>query len=139
MTDLFGSWFKNAGSDIGNAIQKADSLKDDIPPPSMEGGAGAKRTFTVIVADHGIAVGGKYVGAMPLTAAKKAASKLFAKAKATTRKIHFTLRETTRGSGKQELRYVANKTKLTKPKVIKRGDVEFTLTHAYETRALDNC
>lgn len=106
-------------------------------PEEQRGGRGPKRTFTVSKADHGVAVGGKYVSPMPLAAAKKAASKLFAKASAGVRKIQFTLRETTRGAGKGEFQYVANKTKLAKPKVIKRGDTEITVHFTYAVRSLD--
>lgn len=137
MNGIFGAASPTPVKQAENA-QFAESMNEQPAPGGahMTGG-GAKRTFTVSKADHGIAPGGKYVSPMPLAAAKKAASKLFAKAPASTRKITFTLRETTRGSGKKETTYAANKVKLDKPRVIKRGDVEIKLHHIYQVRSLE--
>jgi hypothetical protein len=148
MNGQVGPTSPSSAKQEGNGIV-ANEARAPIPPAGYVAGqyagqfggrggrGGPKRTFTVSKADHGVAVGGKYVSPMPLSAAKKAASKLFAKASAGVRKIQFTLRETTRGAGKGEFQYVANKTKLAKPKVIKRGDTEITVHFTYAVRSLD--
>jgi hypothetical protein len=100
---------------------------------------GARRSFTVDAAKtaqkRGVAPGGAYKSPAPLGAAKKAAGKLFEKAKKATRKIHFTLRETTRGSDKKELAYVATKHRLDHAKTIVRGDTKVHLLHKYDVKA----
>ena len=82
-----------------------------------------------------IPAGGCYKSEEPLAAAKKAARQLFKKAPAKTRKVHFTLRETTRGSGKEEFKYVATKKKLAKPVEVKFGDNKVMINHEYEVKA----
>lgn len=77
------------------------------------------RTFTVDNSDIGDS-GGRYVSDVPSLAAKKAASKLFAKAKTShnhksVKTITFSLRETTRKSAKTQFRYKATQKALPKP------------------------
>lgn len=77
------------------------------------------RTFTVDNSDIDVS-GGRYVSDVPSLAAKKAASKLFAKAKTSqkhksAKTITFSLRETTRKSGKSLFRYKATQKALPKP------------------------
>lgn len=79
------------------------------------------RTFTV-VSSCVDSSGGRYKSATPASAAKKAATRLFKKAKAsqkfkTIRRITFALRETTAGSDKTVYDYKANRVKLAKPVV----------------------
>lgn len=77
------------------------------------------RTFTVD--NSGIDVsGGRYVSDVPSQAAKKAASKLFAKAKSSpkhkaVKTITFSIRETTRNSDKSQFKYKATQKALPKP------------------------
>lgn len=64
--------------------------------------------------------GGRYKSTTPSGAAKKAASRLFKKAKGsakykTIRKLTFCMREITQGSDKEKYHYKANRVKLTKP------------------------
>jgi hypothetical protein len=79
------------------------------------------RTFTI--ANSCVdSSGGRYKSATPASAAKKAASKLFKKAKAIAkykniRRITFSIRETTVGSDKNVYDYKANRVKLDKPVV----------------------
>ena len=93
-----------------------------------------KRSFTVMSTNQKIAPGGTYISSTPLNAAKKAARQLFAKADR-ARKIHFVLREMTRGSAKKTYKYVATKKKLDKPKTLMRGDVKIVLKHEYEVKS----
>lgn len=79
------------------------------------------RTFT-IASSCVDSSGGRYKSATPASAAKKAASKLFKKAKAIAkykniRRITFSIRETTVGSDKNVYDYKANRVKLDKPVV----------------------
>jgi hypothetical protein len=79
------------------------------------------RTFTVVSSCINTS-GGRYKSATPASAAKKAASRLFKKAKAsqkykTIRRITFSIRETTSGSDKTLYDYKANRVKLAKPVV----------------------
>lgn len=100
------------------------------------------RTFTVEASKTQsyceIPSGGCYKSEEPLSAAKKAARQLFKKATAKTRKIHFTLRETTRGSDKTEYKYVATKKKLAKPMEVKFGDTKVLIHHEYEVKSADS-
>ena len=77
------------------------------------------RTFTVEKSCIK-ASGGRYNSSSPSAAAKKAATKLFQKAKKSKtykslKKITFTIRETTVGSDKTEYNYSAVREKLKKP------------------------
>ena len=77
------------------------------------------RTFTVEESCINVS-GGRYVSETPSGAAKKAATKLFQKAKnskkyKSLRKITFTVRETTSGSNKTEYNYSAVREKLKEP------------------------
>ena len=102
----------------------------------MGGGArGGKRSFTVMSNDHKVKPGGTYLSTAPMNAAKKAARQLFAKSSSRSKKIHFVVRETTRGSAKKTYKYVATKTKLSKPVEVKRGSVTIVLKHTYEVKA----
>ncbi len=79
------------------------------------------RSFTIESSCINVS-GGRYKSAPPASAAKKAASKLFKKAKSmpkykTVRRLTFTLRESTSGSDKDEYRYKAARVKLAKPLV----------------------
>lgn len=71
------------------------------------------RKFTVEKSSIGES-GGRYISETPSAAAKKAASRLFAK-KTDLKPIKFTLRETTRGSSKPVYEYTASKEKLKNP------------------------
>jgi hypothetical protein len=79
------------------------------------------RTFTIASSCINVE-GGRYKSATPVSAAKKAASKLFKKAKDSSkyksiRRITFSIRETTSGSDKNVYEYKANRVKLDKPVV----------------------
>ena len=86
---------------------------------------------------------------IPLSAAQRAASTLFMmarneKSKAAWKKyetsdvlVKFTIRETTRGSDKDEYQYEAKIHHLpaSQQKTVKRGDVEYTIKYKIVTRA----
>lgn len=99
-----------------------------------------KRTFTIQGSDLGFE-GGKYKSKIPGLAARKAAKQLFRMLenkdnkpewkkyhKFIHTKLKFILRETSRGSDKATHYYEATIIKLPKPIIIKRGDVEITVT-----------
>lgn len=99
---------------------------------------GEKRTFTVIssiVQEKG----GRYTSKNPLSAAKKAASQLFKKAGKTKHKnkkqIKFELKETTSGSDKKTMKYVATRVKLAQPKVIEIMGNKITYNYQIKVRA----
>lgn len=92
------------------------------------------RTFTVEKAAVKDGEGGRFTGKIPSQAARKAGRALL-KLAPKKKQVRFTLRETTQGSEKKEYTYIATKTKLDEPKVIKRGDVEITVTHEYLVKA----
>ena len=71
------------------------------------------RKFTVDKSSIGES-GGRYNSETPSAAARKAASRLFAK-KSDLKPIKFTLREKTRGSSKTLYEYTASKEKLKNP------------------------
>jgi hypothetical protein len=78
-----------------------------------------KRTFTIASSCINVN-GGRYNSLNPMSAAKKAATQLFKKAKKSRkykslRKITFCLRETTISSDKLEYHYKAARMKLDKP------------------------
>lgn len=80
-----------------------------------------ERTFTVESSCINIS-GGRYKSSSPISAAKKAASRLLKQAKQnpkhkTLRKITFCIRETTSGSTKDLYHYKASRTKLATPVV----------------------
>lgn len=79
------------------------------------------RSFTVASSSIG-SVGGRYKSKNPSAAAKKAATKLFAKKNVA--KIQFSLRESTRGSDKKVYEYTAIRETLTKPLVRTINGVE---------------
>jgi hypothetical protein len=77
------------------------------------------RTFTI---DNSCikVQGGRYKSSSPLSAARKAATRLFKKAKSmsaykTSRKLTFSIRETTEGSKKKIFHYKVERVKLAKP------------------------
>jgi hypothetical protein len=109
------------------------------------------RYFTIAGSDIGF-VGGRYKAGKsgtPVSAARKAAAVLFRMienkkheqkfnkyhAYAHHKGIKFIIRETTQGSSKDTYYYEAVSTPLKTPKVIKRGDVEITLTKKIEVKA----
>jgi|Laugresbdmm110sn_1035088.scaffolds.fasta_scaffold01302_7 hypothetical protein len=92
----------------------------------------AERSFTVEKSDLG-PKGGRYISASPYSAAAKAARIIMREKKAS--KVKFTLRETTRNGKAKSYVYVGTKEKLTKPKIIKRGDTEIKITHAYKVKS----
>ena len=81
----------------------------------FEGGKSApkKRTFTVQSSSAGVK-GGRYKGAQPLGAARKAARAIMVAAK--SKSCTFVLRETTQGSAKREFPYRGAYVKLATPK-----------------------
>ena len=101
----------------------------------------SKRTFTIQGSDLGFE-GGRYKGTLPGLAARKAAKQLFRMVENkdhkkewskyhkfnSYHKIKFILREISRGSDKGTHYYEATIEKLKEPVVIKRGDVEITVT-----------
>jgi hypothetical protein len=89
------------------------------------------RTFTVTNSDIKIS-GGRYKSENPSDAAKKAASKLFAKTNA--KSIKFELRETTRGSKKNLYHYIATQEKLKNPvtRTIKFNGVEKQIQNLFK-------
>lgn len=90
------------------------------------------RSFTVEKSDAG-ATGGRYISSSPYGAASKAARIILREKKAS--KVKLTLRETTRGGKGKEYDYICTKEKLSKPKVIKRGDTEIKITHVYKVKS----
>ena len=89
------------------------------------------KTYTVESSSVNV-TGGRYKSKSPSSAARKAATKLFKKAKGkAVAKITFCLRECTSGSDKKEFHYVANRVKLTKPLVRVINGVE--IINRYKT------
>jgi hypothetical protein len=89
------------------------------------------KTYTVESSSVNV-TGGRYKSKSPSSAARKAATKLFKKAKGkSVAKITFCLRESTSGSDKKEFHYVANRVKLTKPLVRVINGVE--IVNRYKT------
>lgn len=111
------------------AVPEVDTVSGE-----WSGGKGDRRSFTVMSNDHKIANGGTYISSTPLGAAKKAARQLFAKS-SRSRKIHFVLREMTRGSAKKTYKYVATKKKLDKPVEVVRGGVKVVVKFEYDIKA----
>lgn len=93
-----------------------------------------ERSFTVEKTAIKDGEGGRFIGKIPSQAARKAGRSLL-KMSPKKKQVRFTLRETTQGSEKKEYTYIATKTKLDKPKVIKRGDIEITVKHEYLVKA----
>ena len=79
--------------------------------------------------------GGRYMSDAPGSAAKKAARRLFKDGGKKKKSIAFVLRETTQGSDKTEFKYVASRTKLAKPREIRRGDTVIVVEYAYTVKA----
>lgn len=77
-------------------------------------------TYTVYKSLFG--TGGRYKSSTPMSAAKKAASKLFKKMDesrgSSYKTIHFAIRETTSGSAHKVFKYVAKRVELAKPVVL---------------------
>ena len=77
-------------------------------------------TYTVYKSLMG--TGGVYKSSSPMSAAKKAASRLFKKMddsrSSGLKVIHFAMRETTRGSAKKVFKYVAKRVELANPVVL---------------------
>jgi hypothetical protein len=109
------------------------------------------RSFKIAGSDIGFE-GGRYKtdkSGTPISAARKAASVLFRMienknhekkfnkyhAFAHHKGIKFIISETTRGSNHESYYYEAVSTPLKTPKVIKRGDVEITVTRKIEVKA----
>jgi hypothetical protein len=109
------------------------------------------RSFKIVDSEIGF-VGGKYhtdKSGSPGSAARRAASVLFRMARnekndpkwkkfqSSKNPIKFTIRESTRGSTKDEYQYEAKTHKLVgdKVKIIKKGDVEFKVEHEIVVRA----
>lgn len=92
------------------------------------------RTFTIESAENKI-TGGHFTGAAPWNAAKKAARKLFTEGKGKHTELRFTLRETTADSKKKEFQYIAIKHVLPTPRVVKRGDTEYTVSVEYKVKS----
>jgi len=117
----------------------------------MSGDKNVARTFKIVESENGY-VGGSYKTnktGMPLSAASRAASVLFRfarneKSNPALKKfesskdiLKFTIRETTRGSDKNEYQYEAKIKMLhgDDVKVIKRGKIEYTVDKKIVTRA----
>ena len=89
------------------------------------------KTYTVESSSVKV-TGGRYKSKTPSSAARKAATKLFKKAKGKVpAKITFCLRESTSGSDKKEFHYVATRVKLAKPLVRIVNGVE--IVNKYKT------
>jgi len=85
--------------------------------------------------------GGRYKSSSPMSAGKKAATKLFKKAQQSAkykslRKITFCLRETTQGSEKNSFDYQANRVKLAKPLVRVINGVEIVNKYTITIKAI---
>jgi spore coat protein U-like protein len=100
---------------------------------------GEKRTFTVD-SSNVEEKGGRYTSKNPLSAAKKAASQLFKKAAKTKHKtkkqLKFDLRETTNGTDKKIMKYVAKRVKLAQPKVVEIMGSKITYNYKIVVRAV---
>lgn len=100
-----------------------------------------KRTFTVN-SSNVQEKGGSYKSKNHLSAAKKAASQLFKKAAKTKHKtkkqITFELRETTSGSNRKTMKYVAKRVKLAKPKVVEIMGTKITYNFKIDVKAKCN-
>ena len=98
-----------------------------------------KRTFTVD-SSNVQECGGRYTSKSPSAAAKKAASQLFKKAAKTKHKskkqITFDLKETTSGSDKKIMKYVAKRVKLATPKVVEVMGTKITYNYKIEVKAV---
>lgn len=69
--------------------------------------------------------------ALPCNVASKVTRQLFSMAGKRTKRVTFSIRETTMGSQHKTYKYVGTKQKLTKPKVVTRGGQTFTIKHRY--------
>lgn len=76
---------------------------------------------------------GIFKGKTPGQAAKKVACKLF-KLTPRSQEVKFKIRETTQGSAKKVYTYIGTKHVFPEPKVIKRGNVEITITAEYKVK-----
>ena len=99
------------------------------------------RYFTIQGSDLGFE-GGRYKGKSPAIAARKAAKQLFRMIEnknkkrewskyahyASYDKIKFILRETSKESDKKTYYYKATSEELDKPKIVKRANIEYTIT-----------
>jgi hypothetical protein len=99
------------------------------------------RSFTVL--GSGISFeGGYYKAKTPSIAAQRAGSKLFQKPEYKSfpnkNTIKFILGEKTRGSEKKTWAWEVKRTKLSKPKEIKRGDVTITIKYEFKVYKLEN-
>jgi hypothetical protein len=91
-----------------------------------------KRSFTVVQSDVA-ELGGRYIAATPIAAARKACRQIFKKT--TKNLVRFVLKETTRSGDKKQFSYVANRELMKEPKVIRRGDREIKYTMTYSVKA----
>lgn len=99
------------------------------------------RTFTIQNSCINVS-GGRYKSSSPLKAAKKAATRLYKKAKnmpkyKNIRRITFTLRESTKGSDKKSYNYKAAQVKLSKPVVRVINDKEIVNKFKIQITVMD--
>lgn len=92
------------------------------------------RFFTVEKSDVDV-VGGRYKAKSPYNAAVKAARMLFREQKGNKTMVRFTIRETTRDSNGKTFEYIGNKSALSEPKIVVRGDSEIKITHSYSVKS----
>ena len=98
-----------------------------------------ERTFTVVGSSISV-IKGRYVSSTPYSAARKAATQQFKKAKADVKKIKFLLKETTQNSPHKTYFYVATREKLNTPleREIVINGVKKTIKNEYTTK-LEKC
>lgn len=94
-----------------------------------------KNSYTVEYSDIDF-TGGRYISKNPMSAAKKAASRMF---KMTNKKkIKFTIRRTTQGEEKKEYHYEAIQVTLKSPVVLNINGKEIVYKYEIEIIPLDN-
>lgn len=89
----------------------------------------SKQSYTVESSDINF-VGGRYISKFPLSAAKKAASRMFRNTN--KNKIRFTLRRTTQGEDKKIYHYEGIRITLSKPITITLNGKEITYKYKVE-------
>ena len=100
------------------------------------------KTFKILGSGIGFE-GGRYVAKTFANAAKRAGSKLFARAKASTEyknksTIKFIMGETTRGAAKSTKAYEVKRIALDTPKRVMIGGVQVVYKYRFEVRKLKN-
>jgi hypothetical protein len=118
----------------------ASSSEEKKEKPSSNKKEGEK-TFTVSSNETTSRTGGRYISKTAKAAALKAARQLFihesaANLKGKSSKIHFTLKETTKGSDHSEHKYEALRVEKDKPTEIERNGVKIVYRYDYSVTSV---